>query len=213
MMSDVSHYIRRLVPPRSALLAEMEQVAEKSFVSIVEPEVAQLIYFLAVNNACQNILEIGTGIGYSTLWLSEAVLPQAGKVTSIELKEERYHLAQKYIQRAGREQSVHLILGDARELLPTLTAGYDLIFLDAAKAQYGSFLETCVNLLQPGGLLIAEDVFYHGMVITGKADCRRNKTVTQRLQSFLDVLMQHEQLVSVILPLGDGVAVSTKRRS
>ena len=211
-LTDPALYIRSLVPPRTPLLAEMEQKAQAGFVSIVEPEVAQLIYFLAVNNQCQNVLEIGTGIGYSALWLAEAVAPHGGVVTSIELKPERYAEALKYIQRAGQEKTVQLILGDARELLPTLQPGFDLIFLDAAKAQYLQFLGVCVDLLRPGGLLIAEDIFYHGMVISGEADCRRNQTITKRLRDFINALMQHETLTTALIPLGDGIAVSTKRK-
>ena len=208
---EVQQYIRSLLPIREEIFYEMEREAQENMVPIVEPEVGQLLYWLALTHRSLKVLEIGTAIGYSTLWLAKAVLPQGGHITTMEINAPRAEAARKYFKKAGVEEEVDLIFGDARELLFELSGHYDFIFLDAAKGKYIEFLEKCVELLNPGGILVAEDVFMRGMVITGQIDKRRNKTAVSRLRTYLELVMSHESLETVILPLGDGVALSTKK--
>ncbi|MBM7855519.1 putative O-methyltransferase YrrM [Desulfohalotomaculum tongense] len=210
--AEVAKYIRSLLPPREELLAQMEKEAQEKIVPIVEPEVAQLLYWLALSHHVKNVLEIGTAIGYSTLWLAKAVLPRGGKITTLEINEPRYEAAKKNFKAAGVDKNIDLILGDARELIYKLKGPYDFIFLDAAKGKYLEFLQKCIDILRPGGLLVADDVFMHGMVITGDIDKRRNKTAVRRLRDYLKLVMKHPQLETVIIPLGDGIALSYKNK-
>lgn len=212
LKKDIEQYIRNLLPPRDELMLQIEQEAKDKIVPIVEPEIANLLYWLALFNESTRVLEIGTAIGYSTLWLARAVLPRGGKITTIEINEPRFLAAQKNLAKAGIQHGIELILGDARELLPQLKGPYDFIFLDAAKGKYPEFLQTCVDLLVPGGILAADNVFMHGMVISGEIDKRRNKTAVSRLQRFLKNVTAHPQLETIVLPLGDGITVSIKSR-
>ncbi|MTI79400.1 MAG: O-methyltransferase [Firmicutes bacterium] len=208
---EITNYIRGLVPPREDLLFQMERYAEENIVPIVEPEVAQLLYWLALTHGSKNVLEIGTAIGYSTLWLAKAVTPNGGKITTIEINKPRYEVACKNIQEAGLENDIELIYGDAREKIFNFNGPYDYIFLDAAKGKYLDFLHHCVKILRSGGLLVADNVFMHGMVISGQVDKRRNKTAVRRLRDYLKVAMEHPQLATTIIPLGDGIALSYKK--
>lgn len=209
--NNVEQYIRDLMPPRDPLFLQMEQFAKENIVPIVEPEVGRLLYWLALAPNVKRVLEIGTAIGYSTLWLAKAVLPKGGEITTIEINRPRYERAKQNFQAAGVAEKINLIFGDARELIYQLEGPYDFIFLDAAKGKYIDFLDKCLALLNQGGLLVAEDVFMRGMVISGEADKRRNKTAINRLRAYLSAINNHPQLETVILPLGDGLALSYKK--
>ena len=208
---DVNQYIRGLLPPRDAIFLKMEEEAKERIVPIVEPEVGHFLYWLAQNKKSSHILEVGTAIGYSTLWLAKAVLPRGGQITTMEINGPRAETARKYFKQAGVIDKIELIFGDARELLYDLVGPYDFIFLDAAKGKYVDFLEKCIEMLVPGGVLVAEDVFMKGMVISGEIDKRRNKTAVDRLRNYLQIVMEHPKLETVLLPLGDGIAISTKK--
>lgn len=207
---EVQDYIRSLLPKRDKILYEMEKEAKEKIIPIVEPEVAQLLYWLALTHKSKKVLEIGTAIGYSTLWLAKAVLPLGGKITTLEINGPRAERAGYYFKKAGVDKQIELVFGDAREILFTLKGSYDFIFLDAAKGKYVDFLAKCVELLEPGGLLVAEDVFMRGMVVSGEVDKRRNKTAVSRLRTFLEQVTEHLQLETIILPVGDGVSISAK---
>lgn len=209
--NDVEQYIRGLLPPRDELFLQMEQYAKENVVPIVEPEVGRLLYWLALAPNVKRVLEIGTAIGYSTLWLAQAILPKGGDITTLEINRPRYEMAKQNFQAAGVDEKINLIFGDARELIYQLEGPYDFIFLDAAKGKYLEFLEKCLDLLSPGGLLVAEDVFMRGMVISGAVDKRRNKTAVNRLRAYLATISAHPQLETVVLPLGDGLALSYKK--
>ncbi len=211
--SEVENYLRDLLPAREGIFAAMEQEAREKIVPIVEPEVAQLLYWLALSHGAVRVLEIGTAIGYSTLSIAKAVLPRGGKITTLEINRPRYLAALKNFKAAGVEKDINLIFGDARELIYELNGPYDMIFLDAAKGKYPEFLDKCVELLNPGGLLVADDVLMKGMVVSGEADKRRNKTAVNRLRNYLKAVTNHPQLETVILPMGDGLSVSYKLKS
>ncbi|SHG94370.1 O-methyltransferase [Desulforamulus hydrothermalis] len=208
---EVQRYIRGLLPPRDNIFLEMEQEARAKVIPIVEPEVGHLLYWLALTQKSTRVLEIGTAIGYSTLWIAKAVLPQGGEITTLEINPPRAAAAAGYFKKAGVAHKIKLIQGDAREILFQLSGSYDFIFLDAAKGKYLEFLNKCLELLQPGGILVAEDVLMRGMVVSGEADKRRNKTAVARLQSYLATVTKLPELETIILPVGDGVAVSTKK--
>jgi len=208
---EVQRYIRGLLPPRDEIFYEMEQEAKEKIIPIVEPEVGHLLYWLAFTKKSTKVLEIGTAIGYSTLWIARAVLPLGGEITTLEINAPRAEAAGRYFRKAGVADKIKLVLGDAREILFELTGPYDFIFLDAAKGKYVEFLDKCIDLLQPGGILVAEDVFMRGMVISGEIDKRRNKTAVARLRSYLEEVMEHKSIETIIVPVGDGIAISTKK--
>jgi predicted O-methyltransferase YrrM len=134
-----------------------------------------------------------------------------GKIDTIERFELMADKAKENVKRAGKEDIINIIVGDASEVLPCLDKRYDMIFLDAAKGQYPEFLPDCLRMLNIGGLLISDNVLYKGMVANDELVVRRKKTIVKRMRTYLDSICNHEQLDTTILPVGDGVAISYKK--
>ena len=120
--------------------------------------------------------------------------------------------ARENIKRAGLENTISIIAGDAEEVLKCLDKQYNMIFLDAAKGQYPEFLPECLRMLKTGGLLIADNVLYKGMVASDELVVRRKKTIVSRMRTFLDSLCEEPTMDTSILPVDDGVAISYKLR-
>lgn len=207
----ITEYIRGLMPRSEGILKEIEQKSrlEESYVPIVEPETAQLLRFFISLLKPRRILEIGTAVGYSAILMARA--GENAYITTIERYKKAAEKAAQNFKNEGLDGRIELIVGDAKDILPSLTGAYDLIFLDAAKAQYLSFLPHLTRLLSSGGVLISDNVLYKGMTASKELAIRRKITIIKRLRAYLEALMNTSCLVSCILPLGDGVAVSYKR--
>lgn len=157
------------------------------------------------------ILEIGTAIGFSAILMSE-YMPEDGRITTIEKYEKRIPIARENFRRAGKEGQITLIEGDALEVMGALEGTYDFIFMDAAKGQYIHYLPDVLRLLSDGGVLMSDNVLQDGDVIESRfAVERRNRTIHSRMREYLYELKHHRQLITSILPLGDGIALSVKR--
>jgi len=190
----------------------LEQLAEKGHthnVPIASLEIAKLLKLMASVTNAEKILEIGTAIGYSTLWLAWGM--KKGQITTIEIDGARQEEAKSNVAQAQMSEKIDFILGDAKEVLPSLDSTYQLIFLDSAKGQYINLLPECVRLLEPGGLLITDNVLFRGMVEGDVPLNPRYKTIVKRLRQYLAVLRTHSQLETVVLPIGDGLALSYKK--
>ncbi len=195
----------------SAFLYELETYAHETDIPIVRAETQSLLRFLLALTRPDEILEVGTAIGFSALLMSEAA-PQA-HITTIEKYEKRIPAARENFCRAGKESQITLLAGDAAAVLKELTGSYDFIFMDAAKAQYIRFLPDVLRLLRSGGILVSDNVLQDGDVIESRyAVTRRNRTIHARMREYLYELTHCEALSTVILPVGDGVALSTKQR-
>ena len=159
----------------------------------------------------ETILEIGTAVGFSAAFLAE-YQPKGGTVTTIEKSEPRIAEAQKNFARTGVDGRVTLLSGDAAEILPTLDGPYDMIFMDAAKGQYLNFLPDALRLLGEEGILLSDNVFQDGDVLESRYGIiRRNRTIHSRMRDYLYTLTHHSQLVTSVIPIGDGLALSIKR--
>lgn len=205
----VEEYIRNTIPPRNAFLESIEQFASVHHIPIIQPEVAKLLEVIVKISNAKNILEIGTAIGYSAIILSTA--SNDIKLTTIEKQNEMIQIARKNIQRAGLSERIQILEGNAEEILPKIDQKFDLIFIDAAKGQYMEFLSSSIHLLRSGGVLISDNVLYKGMTASNQYLVRRKKTIVKRMRTYLDHIMNHPQLLSCILPIGDGVSISYKR--
>lgn len=194
------------------LLNEMEEYARKAYIPIIQRESARLLQVLCALSRPKRILEIGTAIGYSSILLAET-LEQPGIIDTIELDEERADEAEGYIRRAGLEKVIRVLRADAYEVLQCLQNPYDFIFLDAAKGQYMEFLPQCLRLLNPGGLLISDNILYRGMVAKEGPVEHKHRTITVRLRAYIQALMSNDKLITSIIPIGDGMAVSIKKDS
>jgi len=206
----ITKYIRSLIPDRQGIFKAMEDYALENNVPIAHPEVAKLIALLAHTIKPHKILEVGSAIGYSAIHLAGA-LAEGGRLVTIEKNEIMAAEARANIAKAGLSESITVLEGDAKEILPTMDDRFDIIFLDAAKGQYPDFFNHCMRMLNGGGLLIADNVLYKGMIADNSLVIRRKITIVKRLRRFLQVISTHPQLTTSVIPIGDGVAVAIKQ--
>lgn len=204
-------YIHSLETSESPLIEEIEQEALDTFVPIIRKETQSFLKTLLLMNRPKRILEVGTAVGFSALLMSE-YMPEDGHITTIEKYEKRIPIARENFKRAGKEEKITLIEGDALEVMQSLTGPYDFIFMDAAKGQYINYMPEAVRLLAPDGVLMSDNVLQDGDIIESRfAVERRNRTIHSRMREYLYELKHREDLQTSIIPLGDGVALSVKR--
>ena len=205
-------FINSLDTKNSELLETVEAEARAADVPIIRREMQSFLKVLLMMKNPKRILEVGTAVGFSALLMSEAVSENC-HITTIENYEKRIPIARENFRRAGKEQQITLIEGDAAEVMKTLDAPYDFIFMDAAKGQYIHYLPHVFRLLSEGGCLVSDNVMQDGDVIQSRfAVERRNRTIHARMREYLYELKHDPCLETAILPLGDGVAVSVKRK-
>jgi len=162
MIPDMENYFRGFIPPRDQLLLELEKKAEEENIPIVGPVVGELLYILARSANAGAILELGTAIGYSTIYFARALAAPGGRVTTLEISEAMARRARANFARAGLAQRIEVQVGDALTSMASLTGPVDLIFLDIDKESYLKTLPHCHRLLKTGGLLIADNVGFLG---------------------------------------------------
>ncbi len=207
----IIRYLRDTLPKSTGFLKELEEYAKANEVPISQPESIRLIEVLLKIMNAKKILEVGSAIGYSAIRMSNAC---GAEVVTIELSEEMAVLARNNISRAGLDDKITLICGDAKDVLPEIKGDneFDMIFVDAAKGQYMEFFPHCMRLLRQGGVLISDNVLYKGMTATDELVVRRKITIVRRLREYLDMLSNNKELSTAILPIGDGVAISFKEK-
>lgn len=192
------------------LLNEIEREAKADGVPVIRPATQQLLRFLMAAHKPMRILEVGTGVGLSALLMKEYA-PEGCQITTIEKYEKRIPKARENFARAGQDKAITLLAGEAADILQDLEDSFDFIFMDAAKGQYIHFLTDVVRLLKGGGLLVSDNVLQDGDVLESRfAVTRRNRTIHARMREYLYALTHHSLLETVILPVGDGIALSTK---
>ncbi len=211
LQQHVKDYIEELLPVHQGLLKELENYAETHSVPIIQREVAELLKVLVKTAGAEKILEIGTAIGYSAMIMAEA-MESGGKIVTLERSEKMVALAKKNIQRGGYSDRIQIIPGDALETLHFLPGGYDLIFMDGGKGHYREMLDLAISLLKPGGLLVSDNILYKGMVSSEELVKRRKRTIVHRMRAYLEYITRHKELTTSIIPIGDGVALSYKKR-
>lgn len=204
----ITEYLRNLIPKREGLLLEIEEKAknEDSYVPIAEPETEQLLSLLIDMQKPKNILEIGTGSAYSAI--SMAIRSRDIKVLTVERYGLVANVARDNIKKANLSDRITLVTGEAAEVLKDLKNEFDMIFLDAAKAQYIKFLPDILRILKKGGLLVSDNVLYKGMTAEKSLLVRRKITIVKRLRMYLEEISDNPYLTTSVLPLGDGVALS-----
>ncbi len=206
----MSAFIDSLDRGNTPFLDEIEKSAVETQVPVIRKSMQSLLKFLLAYAKPKNILEVGTAVGFSALLMSEYA-PEGCHITTIEKYEKRIPIARENFKRAGKEDSITLLEGDATEILHELQGTYDMIFMDAAKGQYIHFLPDILRLLPAGGLLISDNVLQDGDVIESRfAVTRRNRTIHARMREYLYELKHNPCLETAILPVGDGVTLSTK---
>ena len=204
-------YIRSLERPENPVIEAIEQEALDSFVPIIRKETQSFLKVMMLMNRPARVLEVGTAVGFSAILMSE-YLPEGSHITTIENYEKRIPIARNNFKRAGQEEQITLIEGDALEVMKTLEGPYDFIFMDAAKGQYIHFMPEIFRLLKPEGILVSDNVLQDGDIIESHfIVTRRNRTIYKRMREYLYELTHSDELVTSVLPIGDGITVSVKK--
>jgi caffeoyl-CoA O-methyltransferase len=213
IVSDaVQAYLRQTRAQPDPVLAEMEEHGANEGIPIVVPETGAFLQVLALASGARRVLEVGTAIGVSTLYLARA-LPENGVVVSFEIDEGRQLAARRYLERAGLAERVDLRLRDAREGLPELADDFDFVFLDGVKAQYGDYFDLTLPLLRPGGVLAVDNALRGGRVAEIRGDQGSSDEQAAVMREFNQRLLEHVELTATITPVGDGVLVAVKDRT
>ena len=205
-------YIHSLETPEEPIIEQIEQEAKETFVPIIRKETQSFLKVLLLMKKPVRVLEVGTAIGYSAILMGH-YLPKDGRITTIEKYEKRIPIARENFSRAAVADRITLLEGDALEIMKSLEEPFDFIFMDAAKGQYIHYLPEAIRLLAPEGVLMSDNVLQDGDVIESRfAVERRNRTIHSRMREYLYELKHNERLQTSILPLGDGVALSIKKK-
>ncbi|MDK2808988.1 MAG: hypothetical protein PWP24_1725 [Clostridiales bacterium] len=216
MITDerIAKYIESLEADLPPLLREIEMDAIRDEVPIIKKPARSLLRYIILQNRPKQILEVGAAVGFSSLYMSEFIDPNS-HITTIEKVPKRIEEAKQNFLRAGKEEKIQLLEGDATEILSDLRRSgnvYDMIFMDAAKGQYLHFMPDVMALLAKGGTLISDNVLQDGDIVESRfAVTRRNRTIHLRMREYLYALTHDETLDTMILPIGDGVAISRRR--
>lgn len=203
---EQERYLERLLPPRDALLREMEERAAKDGIPISDPEVGRLLGILARSTGARVIVEIGTAIGYGALCLARGA-PEA-IVISIDTDPQRLAEARGYLERGGVADRVQLVEGAALDVLPRLQGPFDLVYVDAVKKEYRRYLDQLLPSLRVGGTMVFDNLLWKGRVADPPED--EEDENADALRAFNGYLMMHPQLQAVVLPFGDGLGIATK---
>ena len=204
-------YINSLETGNTPILEQIEQEAIEAYVPIIRKEMQQFLKMLLAVKRPLRILEVGTAVGFSAILMAEYD-PVHCEITTIENYEKRIPIARENFKRAGKEKQITLLEGDATEVLKTLEEPYDFIFMDAAKGQYIHFLPDIIRLLGEQGVLVSDNVLQDGTIIESRfVVTRRNRTIHKRMRDYLYELTHRDDVVTAVLPIGDGITVSSRR--
>ena len=209
----ITEYLHSLETSRGELLDTIEKKAIEDGVPIIRSETAALLRSLTAALRPENILEIGTAVGYSALQMCQ-VMPENCHITTIEKYEKRIPEAKENFKKAGEESRITFLEGDADMWLKELKGKqFDLVFMDAAKGQYLNWLPLLLDLMPVGAVLISDNVLQDGDVVQSRfAVQRRNRTIHSRMREYLYELKHMEEFETAVIPIGDGVTISTRIR-
>lgn len=205
-------YINSLEQGNTPILEVIEAEATAAYVPIIRKEMQTFLKTVLAMGQPERILEVGTAVGFSAILMAQYD-PAPCHITTIENYEKRIPVARANFARAQVEEQITLLEGDAAEILPGLDGTFDLIFMDAAKGQYIHFLSDILRLLAPGGVLISDNVLQEGDILDSHyIVTRRNRTIHKRMREYLYELTHREELTTSVLPIGDGITLSVKKR-
>jgi predicted O-methyltransferase YrrM len=207
----VERYLSSLNRQGDAVLQDIARAGGERDLPLVDAEVGALLRVLATTVRATRILEIGTAIGYSGIWLAGA-LPAGGMLFTMEFDEERARQARENFARAGLSDRVSVMAGDAQRMLAKVAGPFDLIFQDGDKKMYEPMLDRFADLLRPGGLLVTDNVLWNGEVVPGFVkNPQHPEADTRAIAAYNERLNNHPAFLTSIVPLRDGVAISVRR--
>ena len=208
----ISVFAESLHAEESPELRALEREALENNIPIIRPQTRGLIQCILEMTAPSRILEVGTAVGYSAL-VMDTYAPCACTIVTIERDAQRAAQARKNFEKFEADR-ITLLEGDAAQILPGLSGSFDFVFMDAAKGQYIRFLPDAIRLLAPGGIMITDNILQEGEILSSRfAVTRRNRTIHARMRAYIRALMEEERLETLLLPTGDGAAVSMKKEN
>lgn len=206
----VSSFIRSYIHDDAGELGEIYRQAVLDGVPVIRPETRELLKTQLLITQPKRVLEIGTAVGYSALSMLQ-YMPDDAHITTIELSVERVQEAKENIRRLNKQDAITVIQGDAAEVLKTLDESFDFAFVDAAKGQYIAYLPEVMRLVRAGGLIVSDNILQEGEVLESHFTvAKRDRTIHDRMRSYIYELCNNKQLETSILSVGDGVALSVK---
>ena len=207
----IRDYLHSLESSQGVLLDTIEKEALEAYVPIIKRETASLLRTMVAALKPARILEIGTAVGYSALLMCQA-MPRECHITTIEKYGKRIPVARRNFKKAREEGRITLLEGDADVLLKELEGrSFDLVFMDAAKGQYLHWLPQLLKVMPVGAVLISDNVLQDGDIVESRfAVQRRNRTIHSRMREYLHTLKHMEELETAVIPIGDGVTISTR---
>lgn len=203
-------YINSLIKEDVDKLNKFRLYCDERNLPIIHKEVAQFIKLIINMKNIENIIEIGTNVGYSSIFMSKA-MKDKGNIVTLERSEKFYNEAIKNINDFGLENNIKVLFGDAVDILDNVEGNFDMAFIDAAKSYYRVFFDKCAAMMKPGGIIISDNVLYQGMIASEELVVRRKKTLVRNLRDYLKYISQDEKYITSVLPLGDGLAVTLIR--
>lgn len=209
---ELEKYLEELLPSRDELLLEMEKVALDETIPVVTPAVGNFLQLMIETSGACSILEIGTAIGYSTIYLARGAKNVGGKVLTIDMNKGRLERAMVYLKRAGLEEQVDFQKANALHYLPQIKESFDLIFVDAAKGEYTQYLDDLIPLIKVGGMLIVDNVLFRGWVVPGAVFDKKYDRMVEAMRVFLQRLTDLPGFRVSVLPFGDGLAIARKEK-
>ncbi len=209
--NEINSYIESLIPKREEALSKIESYAKEHNVPIMELVGIETMLQLLRLFQPQAILEIGTAIGYSAIRMAKT-LPNS-RIITIEREQERYEKALENIQNEKLDKQIKVLFGDALELEEQVKelAPFDCIFIDAAKGQYSRFFQLYSQYLSQNGVVFSDNVLFRGLVAKDNLEEKRYQGIVSKLKQYNSELMTNEEYDTLILPIGDGIAISRKR--
>jgi len=205
-------FVRGLIPDSTGILKELEIYANNNNVPIIQKEVAKFLELMVNIKKPYKILELGTAIGYSAILMS-LCLNNNCSITTIERDETMIEVAKSNLTKYGFEKNINIVSGECLEVLESLDDEFDMIFMDAGKGHYNHFLPHCLRLLKSDGIIFADNVLFRGMVASKDLVVRRKITIVKRMKTYLDMVSSNEELITSVIPMGDGIAITTRRNN
>lgn len=203
----IDAYIQSLIKDEDEKLEKFRQECLQRSLPIIHKEVGQFIKLVINRLGARSIIEVGTNVGYSSIFMVNAMKCE-GRVVTLERSEKFYDEALKNIKSFGFEEKIQVYLGDAVENLDNIEGTFDMAFIDAAKSYYRTFFDKCCRMMKPGGMILSDNVLYQGMIATDDLVVRRKKTLVRNMRNYLEYISNDDRFITSVLPLGDGLAVT-----
>ena len=188
------------------LIDSIKQKALEEHIPIIMDDTLEVVDKLLTEIKPTRILEIGTAVGYSAICFSK-YLQQNGKIDTIERDSERVAEARQNVKNVGVEDKINIYEGDAVEILPNLNEKYDVVFIDAAKGKYPFFLKEALRMINPNGIILADNILYKGYVMSDY-NKHKQRTAVRNLREYVKEVTENPNIETEILEVGDGLAIS-----